>query len=367
MIQREPGRVPQNAARRAAFSSVARNVLVLGVGLIGGSLCVAGSVPLPWLIGPLVAVALLNMVGARLTPAAGARAVGQWAIGVALGLYFSPEVVREILRLFPWVLAAIIFALALGIAGAFMLARSAATDGTTAFFAMAIGGASEMATQGERNGGRVDRIAAAHSLRLMIVVLAVPLAFNALQLHGVDPAPPAVGSFSWTGIAVLAAVTAAAAVVMERLDWPNGWMLGPLLVTAMLTANGLHFSTLPAPIVNAGQLLIGVSLGSHFTSEFFRAAPRYLSAVALITVGYLLAATLFGLLLSRGSGLNWATAVIATTPGGIGEMALTARALDLGVPIVTAFHALRMGAVVMTVGPVFRWWQRRSAGEFNAD
>lgn len=367
MTERKPGAASANAARRAAFSSVARNAAILVVGLLGAGLCALADTPLPWLIGPLLVVALFNMAGARLTPAAGARSLGQWAIGVALGLYFSPEVVREVLRLFPWVMAAIAFALALGMAGALVLARATATDRTTAFFAMAIGGASEMATQAERHGGRVDRVAAAHSLRLMIVVLAVPLAFSALQLHGADPAPPAPGQFPWAGFAALGAVTAAAAAVMERLGWPNGWMIGPLLVSAMLTANGQHFSSLPTAVVNAGQLLIGVSLGSHFTAEFFRAAPRFLSVVALITMGYLIAAFAFGLVLALGSGLNWATAVIATTPGGIGEMALTARALDLGVPIVTAFHALRMGAVVMTVGPVFRLWQSRRAGTSDAD
>ena len=49
--------------------------------------------------------------------------------------------------------------------------------------------------------------------------------------------------------------------------------------------------------------------------------------------------------------------MVATTPGGIGEMALTAQALQLGVPIVTAFHAIRMAAVVITVGSLFRVWQ----------
>jgi uncharacterized protein len=111
-------------------------------------------------------------------------------------------------------------------------------------------------------------------------------------------------------------------------------------------------------VVNGGQLLIGISLGSHFTAEFFRAAPRFLAAVAAITGLYLLAGLGFGLLLAQGAGLHWSTAVVATTPGGIGEMALTAAALQLGVPIVTAFHAIRMASVVLTAGVVHAAWQR---------
>jgi uncharacterized membrane protein AbrB (regulator of aidB expression) len=81
---------------------------------------------------------------------------------------------------------------------------------------------------------------------------------------------------------------------------------------------------------------------------------------------YLTLAAAFGLLVAQGSGLQWSTAIIATTPGGIGEMALTAQALKLGVPIVTAFHALRMAVVVVTVGAVYRMWHRLR-GARNAD
>jgi uncharacterized membrane protein AbrB (regulator of aidB expression) len=59
-----------------------------------------------------------------------------------------------------------------------------------------------------------------------------------------------------------------------------------------------------------------------------------------------------------GSGLPWPTATIATTPGGIGEMALTAQALQLGVPIVTAFHTIRLLALLLTVGAMYRWWKK---------
>jgi membrane AbrB-like protein len=223
---------------------------------------------------------------------------------------------------------------------------------------MAIGGASEMASQAQRHGGQVERVAAAHSLRIMLVVLIVPLSFNLLQVHGLDPYVPLARSFDPIGFAVLVAVTLGAAVAMERFGSPNSWMIGPLLTAAAITATGHTFSSLPAVVVNAGQLLIGVSLGTHFTAEFFRAAPRYLAAVALITLAYLLSAVAFGMLLAHGAGLHWSTAVIATTPGGIGEMALTAQALQLGVPVVTAFHAIRMAAVVLTAGVVFAVWRR---------
>ena len=355
---------PSSAAPRAAFSFW-RGLGAIAVALAGALVCVYLKTPLPWLIGPLIAVATVSLCHGKIAEPPLAREAGQWAIGVALGLYFSPDVVREIVRLAPWIAVAVVFSIVLGWVGAWLLTKATRADIPTAFFAMAIGGASEMAAQAQRNGGQVDKVAASHALRIMLVVLIVPFAFNAMNLHGLDPYTPLAKTFSWTGFVVLVAITAGAAAVIERFRSPNSWMIGPLLAAALITATGHSFSTFPAVVVNAGQLLIGISLGSRFTPEFFSAAPRFLSAVAAISMLYLVLAAGFAALLARGSGLPWPTATIATTPGGVGEMALTAQALQLGVPVVTAFHTIRLLAVLTTVGAMYRYWKKWMARGAN--
>lgn len=350
-------RPPNNAAPHAAFSFW-RSLAAVAVAIVGALVCVYLHTPLPWLIGPLIAVAGVSMANGKLAEPPLARQAGQWAIGVALGLYFAPDVVREIVRLSPWIALAVIFSILLGLLGSGLLTKAVRTDAPTSFFSMAIGGAPEMAALAHRHGGQVDRVAASHALRIMLVVLIVPFAFNAMNLHGLDPYAPLAKTFSWPGFLVLVAVTVGAGTVADRIGSPNSWMVGPLLAAAVITATGHSFSTFPRVIVNAGQLLIGVSLGSRFTPEFFRAAPRFLLAVAGISLLYMLLAAAFSTLLAYGSGLPWPTAMIATTPGGIGEMALTAQALQLGVPIVTAFHTIRLLALLLTVGAMYRYWQK---------
>lgn len=324
------------------------------VGLLGAALAVWLHLPLPWFTGPLIAVAIVNMAGAHLAPLPHARDAGQWIIGVVLGLYFTPDVVREVLRLAPWIAAATLFMMVLGAGGALLLRRLTGESGTTSFFAMAIGGASEMAAQAERYHARVDRVAAAHSLRIMLVALLVPFALQWAGVQGAAPYEQAGRAFDWAGFAVLIAVTGGGAVVLLRLRAPNVFMIGPLLVSAALTAGGITLSAMPTAVANAGQWLIGVALGVRFTPEFFRAAPRYLAAVAAITLLYLGVSAVFGAWLAGPAGLATATAVLATTPGGIGEMAITAKVLKLGAPIVTAFHSIRMVLVVLTIGPLYR-------------
>lgn len=42
-------------------------------------------------------------------------------------------------------------------------------------------------------------------------------------------------------------------------------------------------------------------------------------------------------------------------PGGVAEMTITAKTLQLGVPIVTMLHVVRMVAVISTAGILYHW------------
>lgn len=337
-----------------------RIALTLAAALAGALAFRAAHAPLPWIIGPLVVTALLTARGAPVAEWPPLRNLGQWAIGCVLGLYFTPEVARLLPSLW-WALAAgIAWALLLGVGFAAWLRRLVpAVDAPTSFFAAAIGGASEMAVLAERQGARVDLVAASHSLRVLIVVVAVPFALQAIGLHGVDPSPLAVHHFDLGGFLGLSALTAAGAAALGFVGVPNPFVLGALAVTAVVSLSGVALSALPPGLAQAGQLFIGVSLGTRFTPAFVHTAPRWLAGVALGTVAMILLSAGFAWLLARGASLHPATVLLGTSPGGIAEMCITAEALQLGVPVVTAFHVLRYVAVLLLTAPLYRRLHRR--------
>jgi len=49
-----------------------------------------------------------------------------------------------------------------------------------------------------------------------------------------------------------------------------------------------------------------------------------------------------------------ASLILATAPGGIAEMCITAKVLQLGVPLVTAAHVTRVAVLITTTGPTYR-------------
>ena len=316
-------------------------------------------VPLPWMIGPLLVTSGAAMAGLRPQGSPVLRNIGLVVIGVALGLYFSPEVLALVLRLGPVLLLGVAWVMGQGyVFYRVLLLRAADGDRATAFFAAAIGGASEMALLAERHGGRVDRVATAHSLRVLMVVVLIPVGVQLAGVHGADPALPAVLEVRPAGLLVLLAAASAGVALLWRLGAPNPWVLGALLVTLALTGAGVQLSALPKAATNAGQLFIGVSLGWRFTPESARAAPRWLAAVALGTLAMMAStgafAALLALALPRALDLHAATVFLGVAPGGIAEMCITAKVLQLGVPVVTAFQVLRYLAVLTLTAPLFR-------------
>jgi membrane AbrB-like protein len=327
--------------------------LVVAVG--AGALCDWLRTPLPWMIGPLFAVAIGRLAGLHLTPFPGARYGGQWIIGSALGLYFTPAVVQQVALFAPWMVVGAVYALASGVICGWVLSKLAAVDVRTGFFASVPGGATEMSILAERFGGRPDLVAVAQSLRIVMVVSLIPFLYAYMAVHGADPYVQGARGFSWTGLLVLMVLTAAGGAALHRFRYPNGWVVGSLAVSLPLTAFEVNLSTVPSWLSNAGQLMIGLALAARFKPDFLSRAPRFMAAVLLtVLIGMALAAAV-------GLGLAWAmpahvaTMILAMAPGGIAEMSITAKVLQLGVPLVTAFHVARMVLLVSITGVLYQW------------
>lgn len=354
---------------RAFFSLGNRSfmgVAGVAVGVISGWVCQRIGTPIPWMLGPLFTLAALRVIGIPLRAPFGARESGQWIIGTSLGLYFTPQVVHEIGGWWFWLIAGAAFSIAVGYLTGMALARLAGIDRTTAFFASVPGGATEMSVLSRRFGGRVDRVAAAQSLRILIVVGIVPAAFAMLNLQGGEVYVPGAKVFAAPGFALLMGATGIGALIAERFHIPNAFILGALAISIALTASGIDLSAMPPVVSNVGQCLLGCALGSRFGPEFLKGVHRFVGAVALSVLLAIALSAAFGASIAWLSGLGWATLVLGTAPGGIAEMCVTAKAMRLGVPVVTAFHVVRVVVLLLLTAPLFALLRRWREGDRTA-
>ena len=197
-------------------------------GALGGLLASLANWPLPWMTGSLLAVILLRCSGCLCSPPPGSRQTGQLIVACAIGLHITTPDIAQMLSHLGLIVLGACGTFLLSLIGINLLTR-AGYDRATAYFASMPGGASEMAVIGARHSAGIANVVAAHSLRLLMVVLLIPALFT-WSLPAVDapaPLPTDLPTLAW-----LIPLGALLALLMRRLRQPNPWMLGPLIVCA---------------------------------------------------------------------------------------------------------------------------------------
>ncbi|BAN50016.1 AbrB family transcriptional regulator [Metapseudomonas resinovorans] len=329
------------------------------VGAAGGWLASLVGWPLPWMVGSLLAVIAVRCIGnLPLAEVPGARKCGQWVVGVGIGLHFTPAVIEQVLANSAIILVGAVATTLSSVIGIRLMLRSG-EDRATAFFASMPGGASEMVNLGQRNGAVTSRVAAGQSLRLLLVVLSVPALFQLFL--GAPPTAHQAAAVDGSWLALALAGGAALALLMQRYRQPNPWLIGPLLVSAALSIGFDLQLGLPQGASQLGQWLIGSALGCHFDRAFFHRAPSFIARTLLATSLGMAFAAVAAELLGWLDGLDHRSLMLGMMPGGIAELSLTAEALQLSVPLVTALQVLRLLLVLFLAEPVFRRWQKRES------
>jgi membrane AbrB-like protein len=103
------------------------------------------------------------------------------------------------------------------------------------------------------------------------------------------------------------------------------------------------------------QLMFGLVLGARYERSFFARYRLFIPFALLNSIFILFASTLAGAALAWAFRLPIATMIIATSPGGLAEMTITAQALHISVPMVVAFHLFRVVIVNMGTQYIYVW------------
>ncbi len=327
--------------------------LTLVLAALAGLGAEALGVPLPWLLGPLVAAAAVAM--ADLRPAGVALKVPRWSrpvfapiIGTAIGATVTPEILDQAARWWPSLVAVGPFVVALQLMNYAVLRRIGGFDRPTAFFAASPGGLVDAVLIGERRGGVPAAMSTQHFARIALSVAAVPLILTLVATGtgaAVAPEPdPALPGLD--GAAALLACALFGGLAGARLRLPAGVMLGPFLASAALHLGGVTAAQVPGLLVHLAQMVIGSLLGLQFTGLARAALLRGLGLSVLTTALAIGVAALFALTLARIVPAPGSAVFLAFAPGGVAEMGLIAISLGTEPAFVIVHHLLR---IVLTV------------------
>jgi uncharacterized protein len=330
-------------------------VRALVVGIPAGFLFDYLHTPIPWMIGPMIGVATLNLLGVKMHSPPYARQMGQVILGSAVSLYFTPPVVAALAGNLPAIIAATISVFIVGIFGALTLSKASGVDAKSTFFASIPGGAMAMAVLADRYGAQIAPVAVAHSLRVSVVVILIPLAltYGGLPLEASAYRPTVPLNFSI--LAVWLAISWLLGEISEKFGFHNGCLLVPIFFGAALTMGGVQLSAVPHGLTDFAQLMFGLVLGARYERAFFARYRLFIPFALLNSFFIVIASVAAGAALAWAFDLPVATMIIATSPGGLAEMTITAQALQISVPLVVAFHLFRVVVVNMGTQYIYVW------------
>ena len=311
-------------------------------------------VPLAWMIGAMVGTALLGWfrpvaVHNRARPAA------MMVLGTAFGMSFSGPVLGAVTGALPALAVAGAVTIATGLLVARMFTRLARVDARTGFFCGVPGGVVIMVVLAQEAGAQVAPVTLSQTVRVVMVVLSIPPILGVVAPHGEYGAFSALAAqVWWPGLLGLLAVAPLAAWPLRRLGFGNPWMFGPCLLNIAIAASGHGFTGIPGWLVSVAQIAMGATLGSRLTRSFLLGSRGLLLASVLSSGVLVVVLAAMALALAWAAGLPWPAVVLGMAPGGMPEMSLTAKALDLAVPLVLGFHLVRSLLSNVLVKPMYK-------------
>ena len=344
-----------------------RMALALAVAIPAGALLAWLETPIPWMIGPMVAVATLNLLGIRAFALPYGRQMGQVILGSAIGIYFTPPVLVALGANALPILLTTFSAFAIGGVGALVMSRVSGVDGKSAFFASIPGGSMAMANLAEKYGATMPPVAVAHSLRVSILVIVIPFGLTYGGIHIEPSSFRPEFSLDYSILIPWLAASLVLGELSERLRFHNGCLLTPLFVGAILALNGVTLSEVPSWLTDFAQLMFGLILGERYERAFFAKHKLFIPFALVNATFIIIASAAVALGISWAFGIPLATMIIATAPGGMAEMAIVAQALQMAIPTVMAFHLFRI--IIVNMGTQYIYiaamWARGKRGSEN--
>ena len=332
-------------------------ILTLIPAAIGGALWSALGLPLGWLMGSAIITGFISFYGPNITLPKIIYRPSLAVIGAGVGLTITPDVAVKIVQWFP-LMALMGFS---GVVLALLLTPFVARKGdmaySTAFFSLMPGGVIEMANIGEPHGADRTTIATLHAIRVALVVGILPLG-----LYLIFPSTGLISDtklLSMPDLAMVVVVALLGGYFGMRWRLPAAWLLGALLSVAAFTASGGVDGQIAEPLMAVAQIIVGMSLGAKFEKEKLQRLPRAM-AFGTIALGFIIMVmALIAILFSRFLPIQAPESVLAFSIGGLAEMVLTARYLELDMAIVAAFQATRAVLVNSFAGVIWNKFHKR--------
>jgi uncharacterized protein len=340
-----------------------RILITLLLACCGGIVFELLHIPVPWFLGPMVAV----LICSRFSPIplywpSKIRNIGMVIVGYSMGLSFTKSALHQIFIQFPSIILMTIILISISSIIALVVSKLSRIDYPTILTGSIPGGLSQMIMLAEETKGiDITVVTVLQVTRQMMIILLVPLyIFN--PFFGVKPYVLPNANHTdivqwWTlypNIILFGIVSIFCAIFGKKIKLPTSFLVGPIIGTAALTILGIHGATLPTSVLDISQLMIGSYVGLLIKPDKLPHKGKILTLA--VVSGFSLLLTSFGLslFLKFFYGASYSTSYLSLAPGGMDQMGILAHEVNANLSMVVGYQLFRLFFIFFVVPPLLK-------------
>lgn len=352
--------MPKNSYQRRAF-----HILIsLLTAIAGGVLFMLLKLPVPWLLGPMIATLIGgNLLKQHYEWPGQIRNAGMIIVGYTIGLSLTAPAMREMSGQFPSMLMMTLLLLLFCAGMAWIVSRISGINYKTILLGSIPGGLTQMLVLAEETEDiNLTVVTVIQVIRLMMIIVCVPLMiFSPLFGNGFaagNGPGVAEAAAGWDGLfpnlLYFAVACTVCGILGQKIRFPTAYLLGPTIITSVMQFAGLQGPALPDLLTNAAQLMIGIYVGllldpRKLSNKLLTLSLAFGSSVVLIGGAYGIS-----LIFAYVESVSGSTALLSLSPGGMDQMSLIAHEVGADLPTVAGYQLFRTFFIFFAVPPIFR-------------
>ena len=350
------------------FQTIKQYIITGVIGILGGVIFKLLHIPVPWLLGPMVAIVIgTNGFKWEFTWNAYLRNIGLAIIGYTIGLSMTAQALKSVATQIPYMFFMTVALLLLCAVIALFISNVSDNNFNTSLLASIPGGLSQVLILAEETKGiNLAVVTITQIIRLMLIIVSMPILvlFPFFQGGGQTTSSIELAKTSdvslFPSIFLFIAVALIFIYLFVKIKFPTAVLLGPMLGTILLQLAGINGPELPNFLTNSAQLLIGIHVGlmlniADVPNKLRTITLAFLSGILLVTGSIFLS-----FLLTYLQPLSHATSLLSLAPGGMDQMGVIAHAIGADLSIVSGYQLFRTFFIFFAVPPMVKWFFSRT-------
>lgn len=348
---------------RLNYLAIGQWLFFIVIAALSGWLLEKTAMPAALLLGPMLCAIIMGVLGVKIRMPKVCFKYSQGVIGCLIAHAMTLPILIEILGMWHVMLVTTIVTLLLSVLVGILSVRYGGLPGSTAAWGTSPGGAATMVAMAEDYGADARIVATMQYIRVICVVLMAALVSHILgDVRDQQEATTVVMQGGETVINFfLTLVVLLVGVYLGRL-MPAGFLLVPMLLGTSLQLLGFIHIVIPHWLVAIAYGVIGAYIGFRFDRETLRYVMHAMPIMFAASMVLIILCGVSALFISWWLGVDYLSAYLATSPGGLDSLSVVAIDVHADIGLVMAMQTLRLFAVILT-GPMLSKYIARFAVE----